>query len=58
MCDEYDDERMRLFWRKLAENEDLVVLPTETVDVPVEPIVRPLGAEAEKAKARPKALAR
>jgi hypothetical protein len=42
MCEEYEDERMRAFWRLLAEQKDLVVLPTETVHEP-EQIVVPLG---------------
>lgn len=56
MCDEYDDERMKAFWRILAERDGLVdlrVLEPENA----EPIVMPMALEpAEKRK--PKSLAR
>ncbi len=58
MCDEYDDERMRAFWRVLAERESLVdlhVIETEGAG----PIVKALGAElTNAAKPKAKTLAR
>ncbi len=53
MCDEYDDERMRIFWRMLAEREDLehldMVESTREAAVPM-----PLASEpVPKPKSRP-----
>ncbi|HLE53977.1 MAG TPA: hypothetical protein VI999_01875 [Thermoplasmata archaeon] len=56
MCDEYDDERMRAFWRMLAERDGLVSLhvvePEET-----EPIVKPVLLEPPS-RTKPRALVR
>lgn len=46
MCEEYEDERMRAFWRLMAERKDLVILPTETVGEP-ETVVVPLSIGPE-----------
>ena len=55
MCDEYDDERMRLFWRALAEKESLPVIDEERIidpERPLQPIAT--GTDAHlKPKARP-----
>lgn len=58
MCDEYYDERMRAFWRGLAEKEGLVILPMETADE--ETIaVKPLVLESEPSvKPKPRAMSR
>lgn len=57
MCDEYDDERMKAFWRAIAANEGLNVLPVREEET--EPIVKPIGFEAtDVPKPRPKALVR
>jgi hypothetical protein len=56
MCDEYDDERMKAFWRMLAEGEGLVtlnVVGSETED----PVLKPIGLEPA-ANRKPNSLAR
>lgn len=58
MCEEYEDERMRAFWRMIAERKDLVVLPTETA-TESETVVVPLVAGPEApAKRNARALLR
>jgi len=57
MCDEYDDERMRVFWRRLETEE---ALPRE-VREPKEselPIVTPLASTAEVRTVRPRPVTR
>lgn len=54
MCDEYDDERMRAFWRGLAERDGLVALNVVEAE-DTEPIVKSIPlVQASK----PKPLAR
>ncbi len=58
MCDEYDDERMRAFWRALAEREEAEKLDpevhrTESLDLPM---IVPLGETVEPRNTKPKAL--
>ncbi len=44
MCDEYDDERMRAFWRALAERDEVAKLDSEAdVNTELEAPVRELG---------------
>jgi len=54
MCDEYEDERMVAFWRRLEELEQRTQTAPETGE-PVEPHVRiePDPAATPKAKSRP-----
>lgn len=57
MCDEYDDERMWLLWRRLerpAEVKDLRESPSETGNAPI----AVLPAPATTAKPRTMALSR
>lgn len=58
MCDEYDDERMRAFWRLVAERENLIVLPAETPEEPQVAMPAPVGLEGPSPKARAKPLTR
>lgn len=57
MCDEYDDERMRAFWRRLAIPEERTSLDPEPMAA-VEPIVQPLGEGVEPPPVKPRALVR
>ncbi len=54
MCDEYDDERMRAFWRQLAMQEELAKLEPEP-ETSDEIGVRPLS-ELEPKRAKREAL--
>ncbi len=57
MCNEYDEERMRAFWRAIAANEGLKVL--SIADAEPEPVVEPMGpASVDPAKPKPRALVR
>ncbi|HYM39993.1 MAG TPA: hypothetical protein VEY12_07610 [Thermoplasmata archaeon] len=55
MCDEYDDERMRAFWRQLAVLEERGSLDEASEESPV---AKPLGELVEPKRAKPRALAR
>lgn len=57
MCDEYDDERMAVFWRRL-EAMDGRKQPSEEREEDIEPLVRIEPAPAEPSKLKPKALTR
>ncbi len=57
MCDEYEDERMRAFWRQLVVLEDLDVLDPEDEAAP-ERAAKPLGEIVEPTRAKPRALLR
>ncbi len=55
MCDEYDDERMRAFWRALAERAEVTKLEPEADETrELEMPVLELGtvAEPKRTKAR------
>jgi hypothetical protein len=57
MCDEYEDERMRAFWRRL-EQIDAQKLPVLEPEDVAQPLIRIEPASTEPAKARPRALTR
>ncbi len=57
MCDEYDDERMRAFWRQLAQQEELADLEDER-EKPVDRVVLPVGEIVEPKRAKPRILTR
>ncbi len=57
MCDEYDDERMAVFWRKL-EQADARKQPSEEPSKDVEPLIRIEPAPVQPTKATPKTLTR
>ena len=55
MCDEYYDERMKAFWRALAEADEERERDIETID----PIATPVVLQpVEPARAKPKPLLR
>ncbi len=57
MCDEYEDERMRAFWRALVEREEVVKLdPEAEVNHEVVTPVLELGSVAEPKRATPRTL--
>ncbi len=57
MCDEYDDERMRAFWRALAEREEIAKLDSEADDSkPLSFPVVPVGENLEPRHSKPRAL--
>ncbi len=51
MCDEYDDERMRAFWRMLSERDGLVSLNVVELEE-TGPIVKLAAEPASKTKPR------
>ncbi len=55
MCDEYDDERMRVFWRQLAVQEERTSQELEP-EAAIEPIGQPVGEVGEPKRAKPRAL--
>ncbi len=57
MCDEYDDERMAVFWRKL-EQADACTRSSEEPSEDVEPLIRIEPAPLQPPKATPKTLTR
>ncbi len=57
MCDEYDDERMAVFWRRLESTERREQLSPESEEA-AEPLVRIEPAPTETQKPRPRALIR
>ncbi len=53
MCDEYDDERMRVLWRQLAMRDELAKLEPEP-DGTEEILVKPIGElEPKREKRQP-----
>ncbi len=52
VCDEYEDERMRAFWRLLEERERLALLDRDEGEEPLALPAAPIP-EAPKAKPRP-----
>ncbi len=57
MCDEYDDERMRAFWRALAEREEVAKLEPETDETgAVDQPIAPIGGTLEPRRAKPRPL--
>ncbi len=55
MCDEYEDERLRAFWRQLAIRDELGKL--EPAPEPAdESVVKPVGEIVEPTRAKPRAL--
>ncbi len=57
MCDEYDDERMAVFWRRL-EQLDGRKHALETPEEEAEPLVRIEPASDQPSKTRPRVLSR
>ncbi len=57
MCDEYDDERMRVFWRQLAMQEGHAQLEAEP-EGESQPVVLPTIELRELKPAKPQARAR
>lgn len=57
MCDEYDDERMAVFWRKLEEMDARKQASPEPEEE-IEPLVRIEPAASEPLRVKPKALTR
>lgn len=57
MCDEYDDERMRIFWRQLAVQEERTELDEEREPLR-EPLVKPAEGIVPPETRKPRALAR
>ncbi len=55
MCDEYDDERMVAFWRRLEELERRERLSSEPEEAR-EPLVHVESEIAQAPKAKPRAL--
>ncbi len=55
MCDEYEDERMVAFWRKLEEMDRNKLAPLDDEEV-VEPLVRIEPDPAATPKTKPKSL--
>ncbi len=55
MCDEYDDERMRAFWRLLAEQKGLV--PLDVVEPEGDPRADVLQLTGPATPAKPRAAA-
>ncbi len=56
MCDEYEDERMVAYWRKLEEMDRSKLVSPEDEEV-VEPLVRIEPDPASNPKTKPKSLA-
>ena len=58
MCDEYDDERMRAFWRALAARDELAKrdLGAEDTPEPETPVLE-LGPVDEPKRTKPRSLA-
>jgi len=52
MCDEYYDERMRAFWRDLAEQDEANEREDE-IDAPVVMPLAPEPADSVRRKAKP-----
>ena len=57
MCDEYDDERMVAFWRRMEELERRKVESPE-IDETLDPLTRPAPGPVATPKTRPRSLAR
>ncbi len=57
MCDEYEDERMVAFWRRLEALEPREHAAPEADEI-VEPVVRIEPAPTASAKPKPRPLAR
>ena len=57
MCDEYDDERMWAFWRRLEQTEQEKDLREEPREVEIAPLAV-LSPPGETRKARPRPLVR
>ncbi len=57
MCDEYEDERMAVFWRRLEQIERRGQLSPEPEET-AEPLVRIEPAPTETPKPKPRALVR
>ncbi len=57
MCDEYDDERMRVFWRALVEQKERVSSLEEIAAAPLD-VAPILTAEPTTVRARTKPLSR
>jgi hypothetical protein len=57
MCDEYEEERMAMFWRRLEQMEGRKQIASEPTDE-VEPLVRIEPSLAETQKTKPRTLAR
>ena len=57
MCDEYDDERMVAFWRRMEELERRKVESPE-IDETLDPLTRPAPGPVATPKPRPRSLAR
>ena len=55
MCDEYDEERMRVFWKQIAMHEDLANLKPED-ELEGETPHLPVGEIVEPRRARPRSL--
>ncbi len=55
MCDEYDDERMVAFWRRLEELERHARLSSESEEA-TEPLVHIESEIPQTPKAKPRAL--
>ena len=55
MCDEYDEERMRVFWKQIAMHEDLANLTPED-ELEGETPHLPVGEIVEPRRARPRSL--
>lgn len=57
MCDEYDDERMRAFWRRLEIEEELPREVREPKELEL-PVVAPPASTPEVRTVRPRPLTR
>jgi hypothetical protein len=57
MCDEYDEERMRLFWRQLAVQEEHADLD-EKLEPALESLGRPADDVAQVVRPKPRVLTR
>jgi hypothetical protein len=56
MCDEYDDERMRAFWRELDVRKELA--KPQPVDDELEGVALSLPALVEPKRSKPRGLPR
>ncbi len=60
MCDEYDDERMRAFWRAFAERQEVAKLNSNVDEADdnreFETPVLELGSAAEPKRNKPRTL--
>lgn len=57
MCEEYDDERMKVFWRVLDERHKLEMVEPASEETE-QPIVKPLTELGEAQKQKHRALVR